>query len=103
MLHGVDESSWENTKRLDILRLLEQKKAEGFIRHIAFSSHEKPEIGLSFTKSLNQLLIRSKRAVLLLHAAGTTINHSKLGLSLYIMKYDQCCRTALRNNSGACM
>jgi predicted aldo/keto reductase-like oxidoreductase len=51
MLHGLDEKTWEQTKELKILDYLIQNKKDGLIRHIGFSSHDKPG---SFKKILSE-------------------------------------------------
>lgn len=40
LLHSMNRSNWDKVLELDILSLLEQKKAEGKIRYIGFSFHD---------------------------------------------------------------
>jgi predicted aldo/keto reductase-like oxidoreductase len=39
LLHDVREMSWEKAKKIQIVNILEEKRAEGRIKHIGFSYH----------------------------------------------------------------
>lgn len=41
LLHALNKNSWQNMHQLGILEFLEKAKAEGRIRHIGFSFHDK--------------------------------------------------------------
>jgi predicted aldo/keto reductase-like oxidoreductase len=47
LLHSLDKDSWEKVQRLGLLRRAEAGKADGKIRYLGFSFHDKAEI---FTK-----------------------------------------------------
>ena len=44
LLHNVDEESWPNIEKLDLVDFVAQKKAAGKARHIGFSVHCQPEL-----------------------------------------------------------
>lgn len=44
LLHNVDEESWPNIEKLDLVDFVVQKKAQGLARHVGFSIHCKPEL-----------------------------------------------------------
>jgi hypothetical protein len=44
LLHSVEAQSYRKYERLDCFRYLEDRKREGYIRHIGFSFHDTPEL-----------------------------------------------------------
>lgn len=44
LLHSLDEEHWANVKKLDMIRFVQKKRAEGKVRFIGFSFHDKPEL-----------------------------------------------------------
>jgi predicted aldo/keto reductase-like oxidoreductase len=44
LLHSLNKDTWEKTQRLGLLRRAEAAQADGKIRHIGFSFHDKVEI-----------------------------------------------------------
>ena len=44
LLHNIDEDSWPNIEKLDLMSFLAQKKSEGRARHIGFSAHCEPAL-----------------------------------------------------------
>lgn len=44
LLHNVDEGSWPNIEKLNLVDFVAEKKAEGRARHIGFSVHCEPEL-----------------------------------------------------------
>ena len=44
LVHCLTKDNWENMAKLDIGKFLKEKKAQGKIRHIGFSFHDKPEV-----------------------------------------------------------
>ncbi len=44
LLHALDKKRWETVKEFKLLELLEKKRAEGKIRFIGFSFHDKYEV-----------------------------------------------------------
>lgn len=46
LLHALNQGSWEKVLRLDVLRRAEAARADGRIRHLGFSFHDKLEVFL---------------------------------------------------------
>lgn len=44
LIHNMGESSYERAKELDSFAFVQQKKAEGKVKHIGFSFHDKAEL-----------------------------------------------------------
>lgn len=44
LLHNVDEGSWPNIEKLNLVDFVAEKKAQGKARHIGFSIHCEPEL-----------------------------------------------------------
>ena len=44
LLHNVDEETWPNIERLDLISFVSRKKSDGLARHIGLSVHCKPAL-----------------------------------------------------------
>lgn len=44
LLHNIDEESWPNIEKLDLVSFVADKKAKGLAKHIGFSAHCQPEL-----------------------------------------------------------
>lgn len=44
LLHNVDEETWPNIEKLDLVKFIAQKKKEGLARHVGLSVHCRPAL-----------------------------------------------------------
>ncbi len=56
LLHNVDEATWPNIQKLNLIDFIKEKKASGKARHIGFSVHCQPELLEEILSKYNDVL-----------------------------------------------